>query len=126
MKSIYRKAMEHLTLPPDALAKIQEDCRKDCLENHPEDCQNNSLKCGRKNGSKDYVPHSGNPALSKLAGTAAAAVLAAILLSTAAVSAYGHFFHPIPEDVAGAVRPIQLTSTSQGMPLWKKAPSLPI
>lgn len=23
MKSIYRKAMEHLTLPPDALAKIQ-------------------------------------------------------------------------------------------------------
>ena len=39
------------------------------------------------------------------------------MMSTAAVSAYGHFFHPIPEDVAGAVRPIQLTSTSQGITL---------
>lgn len=39
------------------------------------------------------------------------------MMSTAAVSAYGHFFHPIPEEAAGALRPIQQTSTSQGITL---------
>lgn len=114
MKSNYRKAMENLTLPPGALAEIQNACRKDRREK----CQEN-----RRNG---YAPHPGKPALSepagtaalsRLAGTAAVVILAVVVLSTAAVSAYGHFFHPIPEDVAGALRPIQLTSTSQDITL---------
>lgn len=106
MTSHYKKAMEQVSLSPEAADSIRKSI--------PKNTQKNSM--GSKDASvKTSVKNAmfKKPAARRLAGMAAALCLALGLISTGAASAYGYFFHKIPEEVAGSLRPIKLTHTSQ-------------
>lgn len=85
MRSHYKRTMERITLPSDTLEKIQ------AKASAPQ--------------TRKFSP--------KAAAVAAAACLAAILLPVGAASAYGYFFHKIPDEVAHSLQPINLSHTSQ-------------
>jgi len=89
MKLHYKKAMETLSLSSDARKNIQE--KMQTHETIP---------------VRQRLPR-------RWAGAAAATCLAAVLLSTGAAGAYGYFFHDIPDEVAGSLKPVKLTHTSQ-------------
>lgn len=84
MRLHYRNVMGKISLPSNTLEKIQAEAAVPQMRRHPR----------------------------KMA-VAAAACVVALLLPVGAASAYGHFFHDIPDEVAYFLEPIEQASTSQ-------------
>lgn len=114
----YKKAMEQVSLSPETADNIRQNIQKSIQENVQDTIRNDgqntlpdTIRTDKDASHGSTAPKRLSPR--RLAGMAAAICLAFGLISTGAASAYGYFYHRMPEEVAGSLQPVKLTHTSQ-------------